>query len=64
MSRVHPKVKAAATGGTLAGAASVVLVWLLGVSGLEVPPEVASALTTLMAGAFAFVTGYRKVVAP
>lgn len=64
MSGVHPRVKAAATGGTVAGAASVVLVWLLGASGLEVPPEVASALTTLMAGAFAFVAGYRRTVAP
>jgi biotin transporter BioY len=50
--KVHSKVAA----GTTAGAASVVLVWLLGQAGVAVPAEVASALTTLIA----FAGGYLK----
>lgn len=51
----HPKVAA----GTTAGAASIVLVWLLGQAGVSVPPEVASAITTLLA----FAGGYLKAAA-
>lgn len=40
----HPKVAA----GGAAGAASIVLVWALAQAGVEIPPEVASALTTLL----------------
>jgi hypothetical protein len=46
------KVTAAGT----AGAASIVLVWLLGEAGVVVPPEVASAFTTLIA----FAAGYMR----
>ena len=47
-----PKVIAA----TAAGAATVLLVWIAGLFGLEVPPEVAAAATVLLtAGA-----GYLK----
>ena len=49
-----PTKKVAAAG--TAGAASIVLVWLLGQAGVEVPAEVASALTTLIA----FAGGYLK----
>ena len=45
MTPTHPKVKAAGA----AGAASIVLVWALGLAGVTLPPEVASALTTLLA---------------
>lgn len=41
---LEPKVKA----GAEAGAATIVLVFVLGLLGVEVPPEVASALTTLI----------------
>ena len=37
-------------GGTLAGAATVVLVWLLGAAGVDVPSEVAAAFTVLLGG--------------
>jgi hypothetical protein len=39
-----PKVIAA----TAAGAATVLLVWIAGLFGLEVPPEVAAAATVLL----------------
>lgn len=39
-----PKVAA----GGAAGAASILLVWILGQSGLDVPAEVAAALTVLI----------------
>jgi hypothetical protein len=42
-----PKVVA----GTVAGAATVLLVWLAGLLGLAVPPEVAAAVTVLLSGA-------------
>lgn len=50
----HSKVMA----GGAAGALSVVVVYALGAAGVSVPPEVASALTTL----FAFAAGYLKRV--
>ncbi|MEX5266793.1 hypothetical protein [Kocuria sp. CPCC 204721] len=37
-------------GGTLAGAATVVLVWLFGAAGVDVPPEVAAAFTVFLGG--------------
>lgn len=36
------------TGGAVAGAVSILLVWLLGVMGIALPPEVSSAVTTLV----------------
>ena len=47
-----PSRKIGAAG--LAGAGSILLVWIVGLAGLEVPGEVASALTTVMT----FATGY------
>lgn len=49
---VNPKVQAAGW----AGAATIILVWVLGQVGVDVPPEVASAITTLVAT----VAGYVK----
>lgn len=37
------------TAATFAGAATIVAVFLLGLADIELPPEVASALTTLIA---------------
>ena len=48
----QPKVVA----GGAAGAVTVVLVWAAGLAGLEVPPEVASAVTVLIS----FGAGYLK----
>ena len=53
MSTVHPKVAAA----TLAAAISVIVVWGVSLAGVTVPPEVASAFTTILAA----VAGYLKV---
>lgn len=44
---MHAKVKA----GGVAGSVSILIVWLAGQAGVEVPPEVASALTTVLAAA-------------
>lgn len=41
----YPKVQAAGA----AGAVTVLVVWVAGLLGLDVPPEVASAFTTLVA---------------
>lgn len=41
-----PNVKV--TAGALAGALSVILVWLVGFAGVTVPPAVASAITVLL----------------
>jgi putative flippase GtrA len=42
------------TAGLLAGALTVILVWVASLAGLEVPPPVAAAVTTLLT----FVTSY------
>ena len=47
MKSVHPKV---AAGGSAMGV-TVILVWIAGMFGLEVPPEVASAFTALIGAA-------------
>lgn len=44
---ISPKV----SGATLAGAVTVVLVWGVGLLGLDVPPAVATAITVLITGA-------------
>lgn len=44
------------TAGAIAGAITVVLVWLVGMAGLEVPAEVASAVTVIIS----FLTSYIK----
>ena len=49
---VNPKVAA----GGLAGAATILVVFVAGAFGLEIPPEVSSAFTTLVA----FAAGYLK----
>lgn len=36
------------TAGAIGGAASIIVVWMIGVLGLEVPAEVASAFTTVI----------------
>jgi biotin transporter BioY len=52
MTTIHPKVAA----GGAAGAASIIIVFVLAALGLPVPPEVASAITTLLT----FEAGYLK----
>ena len=48
--RGHPNAAA----GLVAGALTVIAVWIAGIAGLEVPAEVASAFTTLVTGAILF----------
>lgn len=43
-----------ATLGTIAGALTVVLVWIAELAGLDVPAEVASAVTVLIIGAVVY----------
>lgn len=47
-----PKVQAAGA----AGAVTVILVWIVGLLGVDIPPEVASAFTTLIAAAAGWLT--------
>jgi hypothetical protein len=49
---IHPKVAAAGLG----GAVSIVVVWTVTLFGVEVPPSVASAFTTILS----FACGYLK----
>lgn len=53
---VNPKVAA----GGLAGGITIILVWVAGLAGLDVPPEVASAFTVLVSS----VAGYVKKAPP
>ncbi len=49
---LNPKVAA----GGIAGALTVILVWLVGLAGVDVPAEVASAITVVIG----FAAGYLK----
>lgn len=57
---VNPKVIAAGISAGSAAAAVVILVWILGMFGVDVPPNVESALTTLIPGVAAGVGGWIK----
>jgi hypothetical protein len=61
---MKPKVQAAGAGAGVAGALTVILVWALSLAGVDVPPEVASALTTLLAAGGALLAGYQKTETP
>lgn len=50
--QTRPEAKVVASGAT--GAATIVLVWMLGALGVEVPAEVASAITVILSA----VAGY------
>lgn len=52
MSDVSPKVAASTT----TGAAALVIVWLLGLFGIEVPTEVAVAITVCLSTAAGYLT--------
>jgi len=56
----QPKVKAATAGAGVSGAVTAILMWVVGLLGLDVPPEIASAFTTLIAAGFAYWAGYKK----
>jgi hypothetical protein len=60
--QVGPVTKGSAAGTGIAGAAGVVLVWVLGMFGLDVPEEVAAAIVVLIGALGTFIGG--KVVKP
>ena len=47
-----------------AGAASIVVIWLIGIFGVAVPPEVVSAATTLVATLFTYLVPHGGLNAP
>ncbi len=56
--QIHPKVQAAGAIGT---PLAVVLVWLAGVVGLDMGPEVAAALAALVAGLVGYLTPSTRI---
>lgn len=62
MSTNVPTNKVAGAG--LAGAVSIVIVWALGMTGVDVPPEVASAITTILAFGTAYLIPENASAAP
>lgn len=50
--QLAPRRKVAAAG--LGGAAAVLIVWVIGLFGVELPPEVAGAITTVVGFAVAY----------
>lgn len=60
--QVGPVTKSSAAGTGIAGAAGVLIVYLLGLFGLEVPEEVAAAIVVLIGAIGTFVGG--KLVSP
>ena len=59
---IGPVTKSSAAGTGIAGAAGVLIVYLLGLFGLEVPEEVAAAIVVLIGAIGTFVGG--KLVSP
>lgn len=57
VSNTAPKVVAATTGASITGSVTVVLVYILGQLGVDLPPEVSSAVTTILGAAGALVAG-------
>ena len=55
---VGPVTTGAAAGTGVAGAAAVVLVWLLSLTGLDVPAEVSAALAVLIGGIGTLIGGF------
>ncbi len=61
---VRPKVKAQAGGGGLAGALTTVVIFILKENGVELSPELAAAIGTLITVLVGFLAGYFKGDAP
>lgn len=55
---VGPVTGGATTGTSVAGSAAIIIVWAIGLTGLEVPPEVAAALAVLLGAAGALFGGW------
>lgn len=58
MNPVSPKVAAAAGSAGATTPLGVIVVWLIGLTGTQVPPDVAIAIGALLASGAAFVGGY------
>jgi hypothetical protein len=55
---VSPKVTAGSAGFGTAGAVVVILVWILGLYGIQVPPEVAAAIAAVIGSIAGFFAGH------
>lgn len=60
VSDTAPKVTAATAGASVTGSVTVILVYTLGQLGVELPPEVSSASTTLIAATGALFFGRKQ----
>jgi len=58
--KIEPKVKAGAKSIAASTPGAVVIVWLITLTGIEVPPLVAVAVGSLVTGAFSFLVSYYK----
>ena len=58
MSTKAPEAKVVASGAT--GAATIVLVWILGALGVDVPAEVASAITVILSAAAGYMAPHTQ----
>lgn len=58
MEEIHPKVIAGTSTTVIAGAVTAIGVYVLKVNGVDIPSEVASAMTVLIAAALGAVAGY------
>ena len=55
---VGPVTGGATTGTSVAGSAAIIIVWIVNLTGLEVPPEVAAALAVLLGAGGAMFGGW------
>jgi len=58
--KIEPKVKAGAKSLIASGPGALVLIWLLGQTGLKIPPEIAVAIGSLITGGLTFLVSYYK----
>lgn len=58
--KVEPKVKAGAKSVMASGPGALVLIWLLGQTGLKILPEIAVAIGSLITGGLTFLVSYFK----
>ena len=55
---MRPKVAAATSGAGLGGALAIIAIWIVGLRGIVVPPEVASAISTIASVLVAGIGGW------
>lgn len=55
---IHPKVIAGTSTTVIAGAMTVLAIYVLGIYNIQIPADVSSAITTLVSAALGAVAGY------